>query len=598
MSAPKGSEAEARARAAWRKLLRSADGADSDLMEQVLEGGADAAFVVDPERNVLFFNRRAEELTGLRREDVLGRHCLAGFRCEHCLEECQLFKRGRIHRATVELRRPDGRRLAVRKDAAVLRDRHGQVIGAIESFREAEPERGAGAAAGGFHGAELVMAALGRGLVFLDDSFALAQVSSAFAQMLGETASSLEGRPAAACFGKELLGAESPFRKALEAGERREGWRATLSPADGSLVPVSVSGAPLRCDDACGGGCPAKGYVLVARPESGLPLEGGHRSALAFEGMVGASPRMVRLFELIEQLRDSDATVLLTGESGTGKELVARAIHSRSPRANRPFVGLNCAALPENLLESELFGHARGSFTGAVRDKAGRFEAVEEGTLFLDEVGDLPLPLQAKLLRVLQERTFERVGENAPRTFRGRVLAATNIDLQRAVAARTFREDLFYRLNVVQIRIPPLRERREDIEPLAAHLLAKIGARRTRSLRLSPSALRALFACDWPGNVRQLENALEYATAICGGQTIHVDDLPPEIVKPSAEPRQPVPYPLDPSPPAADLASAYPSEKEIVEALRKTRRRRGEAAKLLGVSRTTLWRRMRELGLC
>jgi DNA-binding NtrC family response regulator len=351
--------------------------------------------------------------------------------------------------------------------------------------------------------------------------------------------------------------------------------------------------------------------VLVIRAGSthtGLPppaVEGA-----AFEGMVGRSPAMARVFRLVEHLRDSDATVLITGESGTGKEMIARAVHARSARADQPFVAVNCGALPGNLLDTELFGHVRGSFTGAFRDNPGRFDLAGRGTLFLDEIGDLPLELQVKLLRVLQERRFERVGDVRSQPFQGRVVAATHRDLARAVAEGRFREDLFYRLNVVHLRLPPLRDRREEIEPLVQHLLDRIGQRRSRALRLAPTALRRLLESDWPGNIRQLENALEYATAVCEGQTIHVEDLPPEVghvapAAPLADPdRSQASSPVHAAPAARDPADhavpgvgEFPSANEIVAALRLARGRRGAAAEALGVSRTTLWRRMRELGL-
>jgi transcriptional regulator with GAF, ATPase, and Fis domain len=200
---------------------------------------------------------------------------------------------------------------------------------------------------------------------------------------------------------------------------------------------------------------------------------------------------MLDIFRLVEHLSESDATVLISGESGTGKELVARAVHIHSPRRKGPFIAVNCGALPGELLESELFGHVRGAFTGAVRDRVGRFELAAGGTIFLDEVGDLPLHLQVKLLRVLQEKTFERVGDSATRTTDARVIAATNKNLRQAVHDDAFRDDLYYRLRVVPIEIPPLRERREDIEPLARHLLARVGRRHDRSVLLSPDAMRA-----------------------------------------------------------------------------------------------------------
>jgi len=241
----------------------------------------------------------------------------------------------------------------------------------------------------------------------------------------------------------------------------------------------------------------------------------------------------------------------------------------------------------------------RGAFTGAVRDRAGRFELAAGGTLFLDEVGDLPLHLQVKLLRVLQERTFERVGESRPRTSDARIVAATNVDLRRAAQEGRFREDLYYRLRVVPIEIPPLRDRRVDIEPLASFLLARVGARQGRALRFSPDVLRLLLEHPWPGNVRELENALEYAVAVCKGQTILPEDLPGEVGAGPGPVVAVVSSPLAPGRPAPSRraeADAIDSAR-IRGALEASHWRRHEAAQILGVSRTTLWRRMRELGL-
>jgi transcriptional regulator with PAS, ATPase and Fis domain len=296
---------------------------------------------------------------------------------------------------------------------------------------------------------------------------------------------------------------------------------------------------------------------------------------------------MLRIVRLVESLHRSDATVLITGESGTGKEIVARAIHAQSQRRDGPFVAVNCAALPGDLLESELFGHVRGAFTGAVRDRVGRFDAARGGVIFLDEIGDVPLPLQVKLLRVLQERAFERVGESTTRPVDARVIAATNVDLKEAIAAGRFRDDLYYRLRVVPIHIAPLRERPEDVEPLARHLLARIAAREGRAVRFSPEAFQALKAYAWPGNVRELENAVEYAVALCQRQTVQVDDLPPEIVGHEAD--EPV---ADKPVPEGDDEIA-----RIRAALDAHRWHHARAAAELGISRTTLWRKMRALGL-
>ncbi len=318
--------------------------------------------------------------------------------------------------------------------------------------------------------------------------------------------------------------------------------------------------------------------------------------------LVGESPALRALLDQISKVGPTKARVLITGESGTGKELVARALHGTSHRRDGPFVAVNCAAIPSELLESELFGHEKGAFTGAIKDRPGRFELAEGGTLFLDEIGDLALGLQAKLLRFLQEHTIERVGDSTTRHVDVRVIAATHVNLVQAVAERRFREDLYYRLRVVPIHIPPLRERRQDLELLIRHLLQKIGRERGRSLRLAPSASRALLTYSWPGNVRELESALEYATTVCEGQTIHVADLPAEVGHPSPEPAPGAPATPDTArsvlqlaPAGIDATAEEPDEvRRIREALAAAHYRRAEAAKLLGMSRTTLWRKMKE----
>ena len=268
------------------------------------------------------------------------------------------------------------------------------------------------------------------------------------------------------------------------------------------------------------------------------------RSALAesppptpngFEGMVGRHPAMVRLYQLLAQIADSAATVLITGESGTGKELIARAVHHQSTRREAPFVAVNVTAIPDTLLESELFGHERGAFTGAIARKLGRFELAHGGTVFLDEIGSLRLDLQAKLLRVLQEREIERLGGHRAVPVDVRVIAATNVNLRQAVRDRTFREDLFYRLNVVPIHVPPLRERRDDIPRLVRHFVRRIARDSHRDVRdVSPGALDALTRYGWPGNVRELENVIHRAVVLARGPVIQLQDVPLDITMPEA----------------------------------------------------------------
>ena len=256
------------------------------------------------------------------------------------------------------------------------------------------------------------------------------------------------------------------------------------------------------------------------------------RSRIRERHLIGTSRAMQRVVDLIAQVAATKANVLISGESGTGKEIVARAIHDGSERRESPFVAVNCGAIPENLLESELFGHVKGAFTGAVQSKPGLFETAQSGTVFLDEIGELSLPLQVKLLRVIQERTFRRVGGTSDIRFDARLVAATNRRLEDEVAAGRFREDLYYRLNVIEVELPPLRERREDVPLLVAHFVEKYGSELGREVqRVSDAALEKLVAYDYPGNVRELENVIERAVALSRGGEIGVEVLPPTVVR-------------------------------------------------------------------
>jgi len=250
-----------------------------------------------------------------------------------------------------------------------------------------------------------------------------------------------------------------------------------------------------------------------------------------FSQIIGSAAKMQQMFKIIERVADTDSTILVLGESGTGKELVARALHFNSRRQLAPFVPINCSALPENLLESELFGHRRGAFTGAINDKKGLFQEADGGTIFLDEVGSMPLLLQSRLLRVLQEREIRRVGDNTPVFVNVRVVAAANESLEKKIKDGTFREDLYYRLNVIPIQLPSLRERRDDIPLLVAHFLKdKASPDRKRPIQLTRHAMEVLCAYDWPGNVRELENAIERAATLCEGDIIQGSDLPPTLL--------------------------------------------------------------------
>ncbi len=298
------------------------------------------------------------------------------------------------------------------------------------------------------------------------------------------------------------------------------------------------------------------------------------------------SPAMVKLLETAQRAAASDATILLTGESGTGKNVLARQIHIWSPRQNRPFVVVNCTTLSDQLLESELFGHMRGSFTGAVKDKPGRLEAADRGTVFLDEIADLSSPLQTKLLRFVQEQTFERVGGETTIRIDARIIAASNRDLEAEVAARRFREDLFYRLNVITLRLPPLRERREDIVPIANWLLERAAIRsRRESLCFSDEAVRAIGEYRWPGNVRELRNAIERAAVLSRSATIVPEDLPDSLFRSA---------PTSTGPRGASLEAI---EREHIIRVLANSTTLEEAAATLGINVTRLWRKRKRYGI-
>lgn len=379
------------------------------VVDTIQEG----VMIVDPGGAIVAVNQALSELTGFAAEELIGRSC-ATLNCATCRAKrdqeghhwCSLFEQGRMNKQRCAVLRRDGRYVQVLKNASVLKNENGEVIGAVET--------------------------------------------------LTDISGLLERDTAIEAFRRELSGRDT------------------------------------------------------------------------FHGMVGRSAAMQRVYDLIDNAADSDAPLAIYGESGTGKELVARAIHNLSPRREAPFISVNCAALSEHLLESELFGHEKGAFTDAVVMRKGRFELADTGTLFLDEIGEMPQPLQAKLLRVLQDKSFERVGGSVTQHVDVRILAATNKDLKDEVDKSHFREDLYYRLNVIHIHLTPLRERVDDIPALVTHFIEKNSRNLGKELDLSPEALRLLVSLPWEGNVRELENTIERAAILCNGNRIEPEDVQPD----------------------------------------------------------------------
>lgn len=351
------------------------------------------------------------------------------------------------------------------------------------------------------------------------------------------------------------------------------------------------------------------GAVLVLRDLTRITdLERKLRERHLFHNIVGKSKKMQEIYDLLQDLAATDTTVLITGESGTGKELIARAVHYSGPRAFKPFVTVNCSALAENLLESELFGHVKGAFTGALKDKVGRFQAADKGSLFLDEIGDISHVIQLKLLRVLQEKEFERVGDSNPIKTDVRIIASTNQQLKEKVRLGEFREDLYYRLKVVEVVPPPLRERREDIPILVEHFCSNFNERFKKDIEgVTDDVLNAFMKYPWPGNIRELEHAIEHAFVLCHKKDITLDHIPMEIIDYTGpKNRSPGQYAqvrgdrvalsIPPGSARTDISDEYAIDetKILVDALEKTAWNKAKAARILGISRQTLYRKIRD----
>ena len=398
-----------------------------------------------------------------------------------------------------------------------------------------------------------------------------------------------------ACLGKEVYFRETSCAAqgadhCVAIGRDAESWGADLEAIRADFQAATVGHEVERLHEAVSKRLKEldRRERLLDRRERELNLlrERVNRHAAA-KHFVAGSRAMQDVLELAARVAPLDTTVLIYGESGTGKEFIVRLIHDQSPRAAAPFVSINCAALTETLLESELFGHVRGAFTGAVRDKAGLFEVAGSGTIFLDEIGEIAPTVQAKLLRALQEREIRRVGAERSIRINARVVAATNRDLRAAVEARTFREDLYFRLGAFNITVPPLRDRREDIPPLVHHFLIRAAARTKKDVTtVSADAMSALMHYRWPGNVRELEHAVERAVILANGPTIRVRELPPEVTQKSR------------TRPGDDTLDLQEQERVMIErALEKFQGNRKKAAEALKISTVTLWRKMKQYGL-
>ncbi len=558
--------------------------------------------VIDRECRITYVNPAFCRLYGISSEDALGQPCRRVVDGDVCTDGTCLFRAGLENVGEEELsvhnvycRKQEVGPLCI--SCSLLRDENGATVGAVEihkdmailgeyieateaAHRQVEQER---------QTQDTILAGIADGVFTVDDERRFTAVNDKCLEMLGRRREDVLGRDCCTVLRSSSCSTDCPIRWALENRTNVIDHRERILGAGDRAIDV-LNSVFLVSDQAA----PDARVVGVLRDVSEYyELKRAASKRYEFFGMVSRSPRMQEVFRLVDTISASDTTVLITGESGTGKELIASAIQENSLRKSGPFVKINCSALTETLLESELFGHEKGAFTGAVHEKRGIFESADHGTVFLDEVGDMSLGLQAKLLRLLQEREFQRVGGHRTIKVDVRVLAATNKELKQEIAAGRFREDIYYRLCVIPIHLEPLRERREDIPLLVHHFMEIFRQKYRRPIEeISQQALHLLTRHSWPGNVRELQNMIEYAFVCCGETRIRREHLPAEIRGPVTGIAASGAAEMDP------MGGVYPDERRrIIELLRNHRGNRSEVARLLGISRTTLWRRMKQHGI-
>ncbi len=560
-------------------IIALRDAADPTLAyTMVLNSIADGVFTVDRDWNLTSFNKAAEQITGWSRTEVLGKPCNAVFHSSACGENCVLAHSvesgSPICNRSVFIKGKDGNTIPISISAAPLTGPGGDVIGGVETFRDLTAVMTK----------DLVLESIADGVFTVDRNWRITSFNRAAETITGWKREAAIGKSCADVFHSSICGENCAIAQSLYSGKPVANRSIFIRDIEGKELPISISAAPLLDHEGnvIGGVETFRDLSLVTELRRQL------RKRYTFGEIISKSPKMRNIFRILPEIAGSPSNVLILGESGTGKELVARALHSSSPRGDGPFVAVNCGALPETLLESELFGYKAGAFTDARQDRAGRFAAAEGGTLFLDEIGDIPSALQVKLLRVLQEKVYEPLGSSKPVKADVRIIAATNRDLQTLVREGLFREDLFYRLNVVRIQLPPLRERKEDIPMLAEHFTRQFSAEQGKDIvGVADSTMAILMRYDFPGNIRELENLIEYAFILCHGGFIQPEHLPDPFA------------PAEKSPAEADvLAPGKPQTLDEIErqairqALERNCWKRLATCRELGISKDTLRRKI------
>jgi two-component system response regulator HydG len=547
------------------------------------------AFTVNLDHKITAINYCAQALLGLRAHEVKGRDCREIFTGVPCLASCMIRNSNQPAQDEPDVQVTDEAEIThlITRMATPIIDADRRVVGCFTILQDHAPIK---ALIDRLHYEEQslknILDSIDIGIFTVNRGGLITFFNTAAEKISGYNRRRVLGQPCHIVFESNAAADVCMLKDSITKGIAQGSHTGRMIDKDGVVVPIRAHYTALRNEKGgiVGGLATFHDLSLVHQ------LHQAVSDRYSFFDMIGKSPAMQKVFEMIPVLAQSDATVMIEGPTGTGKDLLAKIIHSASHRKDKPLVKINCAAIPETLIESEVFGYAKGAFTGADRDKPGRFEEADGGTILLDEIGDLPLGLQAKLLRVLEDKEFYPLGGRHTRKVDVRIISATNRDLEELIAARLFREDLFYRLNVVRLQLPPLRERRDDLPLLIRHVLRKLCAARGANLpEISQSALQVLLNYPYPGNVRELENILEHALIICREGPIEFKHLPDDIRLAAAGRTRSSKTHRDPTQPREARA--------IREALRRHGNHKGLAARALGIDRTTLWRKMKRFGI-
>lgn len=563
----------------------------TDKQTEFLESFADAVVAIDKDFRIISFSEGAERITGFGVFDVIGENCrkiLQGALCSDTSPLRTVLQTGKpLTNVRTQIKNINDETINIVLHATSLKNVKGEIIGIIISFRDVEETYKLHAMLYKDNARlTAILHSITNGVLTVNKEWRVTSFNPAAEKITGFKAKDVVGKHCYEILQSETCKKNCPLRKTMETKIPVYDYELEIINARGETVPVSVNTALLidETDTIIGG-------VETFRDLSTYRfLKEELNQKYSFGNIIGKDKKMREIYSLMKTISATDTTVLVIGATGTGKELVARAIHHNSPRKHKPFIKVDCTALPETLLESELFGYKKGAFTDARADKPGKFELADGGTIFLDEIGDIPPSIQSKLLRVLEEHAFEPLGAVKTVKVDVRVVAATNRDLQEAIKHGTFREDLYYRLNVVPIRIPPLREKPEDIPLLIDHFIEVFSEKFKKSVTgVSQDAMDMLVDYVWPGNVRQLEHAIEHAFIHCKGKMIQTKHLPEEIKQKQSALVDRI---FDKGAPIKEI------EREVIlEALKRNSWHKANAARALKISYVTLWRKMKKLNI-